>query len=287
MNFDFAKQRFDITIPRDQYASWEVLYAKLIGWANKFAFQLEKGVTGYEHWQVRLNLIHRKACAAVKAECIPSIGGHWTLTSNGVHSNPKAFNYVMKEDTRLEGPWTDESMPREKPTLTSQIENFIELMEADRLHPYTHDIIAKVKNYDERHLNYVWDPHYNSGKSVLCEYFDYIGVGEEIPGTIKYGEDIMQFAMSFPSAKVYTFDLPAAMKKEKMNELYTALEMLKNGFLYDKRYHGKKRRINRPQVWVFANNLPKYDLMAPDRWITWYITPDKRLVRYDAQLHPL
>lgn len=54
--------------------------------------------------------------------------------------------------------------------------------------------------------------------------------------------------------------------------------MLKNGHLYDKRYSGKKRRISRPIVIVFANNLPKLDLMAPDRWKTMYITPAKDLV---------
>lgn len=40
-------------------------------------------------------------------------GSAWSVTSEGVHSNPKAFNHVMKADTRVEGPWKkDESVQK-------------------------------------------------------------------------------------------------------------------------------------------------------------------------------
>eukprot|EP00966_Prymnesium_polylepis_P154661 3571321-Prymnesium_polylepis.1 len=60
LKFTGQLKRFDITIPRDKYETWEDLHKKLIGWCSHFSFQLEKGDTGYEHWQCRVQLIHKK-----------------------------------------------------------------------------------------------------------------------------------------------------------------------------------------------------------------------------------
>lgn len=282
LQFDGQLSRFDITIPKANYFNWEELSTKLHGWCNKFAFQLEEGESGYLHWQCRINLIHKKTCSAMLSEVVPAITGHFTPTSNGVHSGPKSFNYVMKEDTRVEGPYDDTMVPVKR-VMTIQLSNFYQ-KEPYQWQQKLRDI---ADDYDERKLHYIWDPHYNSGKSVFCESLEYENIAEEIPGIFTLAEDIMQFVMSMPVSKCYTFDMPAAMKKEKMSQMYTALEMLKNGFLFDKRYSGKKRRIDRPGVIVFANNLPKLNLMAPDRWAVWYINPKKELEIYDPSKHEI
>jgi len=183
----------------------------------------------------------------------------------------------MKAQTRVAGPWTDKDENlRPPPIMTDQLLNFLK---QDR-YSWQNDMEKIATSYDERHLHYVYDPHYHSGKSVFCEYLEYKGLAEEIPPFTQM-EDIMQFVMSMPTSRCYLFDMPAAMKKDKVHQLYSGLEMLKNGFLYDKRYCGKKRRISRPVVILFANNLPQSGLIAPDRLIVWYLTPDKRIVRYD------
>jgi len=282
LQFDGQLARFDITIPADRYTTWEDLADKLSKWCTKFVFQKEKGSeTGYIHWQVRILLGKKKTLPAMLSEVVPAIGGNFSVTSNTVHTHAKAFNYVMKEDSRLEGPWTDEETPRPR-VLTTQLVNF---MKCEKYGWQAHaEELCQL--YHERWLYYLYDPHYNSGKSIFCEYLEYNGLAEEIPGIFTLAEDIMQFVMSMPKSKCYLFDMPAAMKKEKMNQMYTALEMLKNGFLFDKRYNGKKQRIDRPGVICFANNLPKLDLMAPDRWKVLYITPDKNIVPFDPGLHP-
>ena len=43
LKFAGQLKRFDITIPRDKYETWEDLHKKLIGWCSHFSFQLEKG----------------------------------------------------------------------------------------------------------------------------------------------------------------------------------------------------------------------------------------------------
>ena len=35
-----------------------------------------------------------------------------------------------------------------------------------------------------------------------------------------------------------------------------------------------------PQIFVFTNTLPNYELMSGDRWNTWEMTPDYEQIRY-------
>ena len=125
--------RFDVTIPyyvKDSkelmYQDWEAVYRKLDSWCNKFVFQLEKSSPtdknpdGYIHWQCRINLVKKKTLASAVKELGEAIGAHVSPTSTNVHINAKSFNYVMKEDTRLEGPWTDEIKLDPPPVMTRQ-----------------------------------------------------------------------------------------------------------------------------------------------------------------------
>lgn len=274
---------FDVTIPHDKFEDYRDLAQILNQIAKKWVFQLEESdKTNYIHWQIRLSLHKKTTLSGLKRDVIPHLPGHWSVTSNTVHDSGNQFNYVMKVQTRLEGPWTDADVVREPAVMTAQLAHFLTLEK----YPWQAKAEELASSYDERKLYYIYDPHYNSGKSTFCEYLEYKMIGEEIP-PFTMMEDIMQFCMSQPVAKCYLFDMPAAMKKEKMHQMYSGLEMLKNGFLYDKRYNGKKKRITRPTVMCFANNLPQLTLMAPDRWKVYYITPEKDLVTYDPMLHPI
>ena len=87
---------------------------------SKWVFQEElgKGTTlnpqGYEHFQGRVSLMKKKrAKDAITAwnEALPQTGGgtglHLTPTTNEMYLK-KDFNYAMKDETRVDGPWTDE-----------------------------------------------------------------------------------------------------------------------------------------------------------------------------------
>lgn len=51
-----------------------------------------------------------------------------------------------------------------------------------------------------------------------------------------------------------------------MGEFYGGVESLTNGVTSDKRYHGKKRRMNRPQIFIFTNVLPDFVNLTPGVW---------------------
>jgi len=272
MHFDGQLKRFDVTIPHEQYASWEDLHKKLVGWCSHFAFQLERGSSGYVHWQCRVQLIHKKTCVGLLSEVAPAIHGHWSVTSNGIHPGPKAFSYVMKEDSRQDGPWDDTSLIQEKPQLTRQLRNFME----HEFYGWQKTCYDLAQVEDDRSINLIYDTYGNAGKSVFLEFLEYQGLAFEMP-PLRQMEDIMEFAHSFPPQKCYIIDMPRGMKKDKLADFYSGLESIKNGVTYDKRYVGKKRRMDRPQVFVFTNCLPCFSLMTMDRWQIFVMQPDKTL----------
>lgn len=130
---------------------------------------------------------------------------------------------------------------------------------------------------DDRSIKLVYDTWGCNGKSVFSEWLEYNGWAFEIP-PMRSMEDIMQFCFSFQAQKVYLIDMPRGMKKDKLGEFYAGLECLKNGVCYDKRYAGKKRRFDRPQIIVFTNSIPALELMTRDRWEIWSMGQDRALV---------
>jgi len=284
LKFEGQLKRFDITISRASYAekyeTWEDLHKKLVGWCAHFAFQMEKGESGYEHWQCRVQLIHKKTCAAILKDDGPvkAIGGNWQVTSSGIHPGPKQFAYVMKEDTRIEGPWDDSACLMEKPPLTRQLHRFME----HEFYAWQAKVFGIVQEEDDRWIHLVYDKVGNVGKSVFLEFLEYQGLAFEMP-PLRHMEDIMEFAHSFPPQKAYIIDMPRGMKKDKLADFYAALECIKNGVTYDKRYVGKKRRMSRPQILVFTNTLPAFELMSMDRWRIHEMQPDKSCKEYTAE----
>jgi len=114
------------------------------------------------------------------------VPGHWLFTSTHIHDSGNQFNYVMKDDSRIDGPWDDRSNFRPPPTLTRQLKHFMTLP----MYPWQEEALGIVKSSDDCYIHYIYDPHYNFGKFIFCEYCEYHFLGEEIPPFILM-EDIM------------------------------------------------------------------------------------------------
>lgn len=255
---------YDLTIPaegaegfdKNQTIEW------LNGWAKKWVFQTERGeIAGKLHQQVRLHLTVRRRIGeliSVTKDTLP-VGHHWSITSNTVHQGQQ-FNYVMKADTRVEGPFNDKDF-EVPPPLTRQLRTFM----GHDMWPWQTQVLQLVQQSDDRSIKIIYDEFGNAGKSIFCEFLEYQGLAYEVP-SFRESEDIMQCVMSQKPKKAYIIDMPRGMKKDKLASFYSGLEMLKNGVAYDKRYSFKKMRFDRPQIIVFTNSWPDWSLMSRDRW---------------------
>lgn len=231
----------------------------LIDWLKRegiqWAFQLEQGETGYIHWQGRINLKKkvRSMCGNINKKI------RWSPTSNdGVSTK---FSYVLKEETRIEGPWADTDQIKYVPR---QFREITELM------PWQQSIIEDSKIWNTRNINVIYCPEGNQGKSTLIGYMSVHGLGCKVPFCNDY-KDIMRMIYGMETSKCYMIDMPRAINKERLYQLYGAIEEIKGGYAYDDRYSFKTKWFDCPNIYVFTNELPDLGLLSKDRWIIWTI----------------
>lgn len=269
---------YEFTLPKQPELTKDDVHELLRKRCKKYVFQLECGETGYLHYQGRFSLF-KKAGLTCVANQFGNIGWHISPTS-GNALRGEAF-YCMKEQTRLEGPWTEKDyvVPR-VPSNRLKRSGIL-----DTPYEWQRELKQRLEQEDDRTVHMVVDHRGNNGKSIFVEWLEYLGLTSELPG-FNSSEDFLQAAMSLPEWKVYLVDLPRAMPKKHLNGLFTAIEKLKNGYMCDKRYHFKwKRLIHTPSICVFSNKKPKLKYLSKDRWRVWTITEDKRLVDYCFSKH--
>lgn len=233
---------------------------------KQWCFQLEKApTTGALHFQGRFSLKVKKRLTGV-TKLFPNC--HLSVTSTANRDN--TF-YVMKEDTRVEGPWSDKDeviyVPRDIRAITNLL-------------PWQEELLYIIKIYEPRKINIIYDPDGNSGKTTFTRYCMVNGFGQILPFCNDF-KDIMRMVMDMPESKCYFMDMPRAIKKEKLYQLYSGIETVKNGYAYDDRYHFKQKLFDPPNIVVFTNVMPELDLLSQDRWVIWKIT-NQRLEHFAA-----
>jgi hypothetical protein len=242
---------------------------------KKWTFQKERGDTGYLHFQGRGSLFKKRRGVELKKlleqysmgdmHCSP------TVTDNTIGDS----FYVIKLDTRVEGPWCDKDVQRFIPW---QYQNLM-----NRLHPYQTKIWDSADIRDARTINYLFCPNGNQGKSTLASLCDLHGRGMDLP-PVNDAEKLIEsvcdilIAKEERDPKIVFIDMPRAMDKRKLGGMYSAIEQIKKGKVYDMRYSYKEWWFNSPQIWVFGNHMPDLSMLSADRWKIWSIDASMDLV---------
>lgn len=271
--------RWDFTLKYSEINSDEnLLKSSFRNKCKQYAFQLEQSnfekncghdagdqQEGYIHYQGRISLIKKKSLKALikffSEECFTSI--HWSPTSNTVAKRGDDF-YVTKTDTRIKGPWTDKD---EEIYIPRQIR------EMDGLRPFQKSIVENADVWDKRSINLIYCKHGNVGKSLLVGYCRAHKVGRALP-PVNDQKDLLRMVCDLPTSKMYLFDMPRSMNKDRLYQFYSAVETIKDGYAYDDRYHFKEKVFDCPNIWIFSNNLPDLDMLSEDRWKIWEIDPN-------------
>ena len=261
--YDFRWSADGIT--PQQIISW------LKGIAKRFVFQREVGDGGYNHYQGRLSLVkkRRKHEALRLFENPPN---YFEPTTNKEYQSGDAF-YATKVDTRVEGPWKDDD---EEVYIPRQVR------EMDGLRPFQQHIVNDVDKWDKRKINIVYCKGGNKGKSSLVGYMRAHKLGRALPPVNDF-KDLLRMVCDLPTSKLYLFDMPRAMNKDKMYQFYSAVETIKDGYAYDDRYSFKEKVFDCPNIWIFCNVLPSLEMLSLDRWKIWDIDDSFNLVELKSQ----
>lgn len=255
---------WDYTLKFDENQQLKIFKDNLRLICKKWGFQLEEGKSGYKHWQGRISLRKKKSLSSLISlfKSYPQWEGvHFSPTAN---ANTKNFNYVFKDDTRIAGPWCDTDEEDIVPTKQMIMFNSWEL------YPYQAKLEKLASEFCLRSIDFIYDQDGNIGKSLFSEYMEGKKLAEEVP-PFRLMDDIFQWVASRPIKPCYIFDMPRGMKKDKLADFYSGIEIIKNGVAFDKRYAAKKIRFDRPRIFIFSNTLPMFNLMSKDRWKVWTI----------------
>lgn len=251
----------------------------LKSFCKKWGFQVEEGITnGYIHYQGRVSLNTQSVISTVinlYTDKIGLTGIRWSLTSKENTKGENFYKYVTKDETRIEGPWTDRDVETYIP---KQYRGLI-----DNLMPWQQEVMGLLKIFDTRKVNIIFDMEGSKGKSTLAHLCRLHEEGLCMP-ICNDGEKLIQSCCNMMTAKrirksVPIFiDLPRAMDKTRLYGIYTAIEQIKSGYVYDVRNHYKDWDFDSPSIWVTTNRLPDTNYLTLNRW-NLYIIKDQELIK--------
>lgn len=250
--FDFTIFSEELSLNLNNFITSIKKFLRLMK-CKKFIFQVEKcPSSGNLHIQGRVLFENRtRINTLIKKSLNEGFKIHWSITSNGC----REFSYVMKEESRVHGPYFD--------TQNTTIDT-----EGLTFYPWQNDLLKWCDIYEPRKIDIIYDPTGNIGKTTITKY---LGIHHNAMIVPAFNDSIkvMQHCCSCYSniqGNVFIVDMPKSMCKDKLGQLYSVIENIKSGMLYDTRYNGKQIFLDPPRVYVFTNTLPDLSLLSLDRW---------------------
>ena len=266
---------YDFTLPQ-QCGDKIIDHSEIIKYLSKVAktawcFQLEKGTdSGYIHYQGRFRLNEKNRISNM-VKTFPWKEIHLSPTSKENRDN---MFYVCKEDTRIGGPWDNHNH--------SFVELPRQIREIKSLYPWQEAITKMCDDFHPRLVHIIYDTIGNIGKSIISNKLGCERKAMVLPFCRDY-EALLGMVQSSPISKNYIIDLPRALDKSKLQNMFAGIETIKSGYAFDKRYKFQSSYFDSPNIFVFTNNLPDFSLLSQDRWKIWIVNDKKELVHVVPQ----
>lgn len=212
---------------------------------KKWIIAKEVGKNGYKHWQIRLESSNPEFFAWVKKH-IPT--AHVEKASAGVDESA----YETKEGQY----WKS----------TDRVDTLRQRYGS--LRPAQKRALQALQATNDREVVVWYDETGNVGKSWFTGHLWETGKAYYVPPTVDTVKGMIQWVASCYMDGGYRpyviIDIPRSWKWS--DQLYTAIESIKDGLIYDTRYHSRMINIRGVKVIVMTNTLPKLDKLSQDRW---------------------
>lgn len=263
----------------------EKLRFKIVSWCaincKNFVFQLEECPTSKRlHFQGRINLKNRVRNLNNYKEDLKRIGCSFKFSPTS--KNCQSWHYVMKEASRVLGPWSD---------VVSEVainlpEDIKFLEDENKYFGWQKSILEICKTYNQRKVDFIYDPIGNKGKSTFTKYLNTKKIARMVPPVLTNAKDIMQFIASDINQngafKCYIIDIPRGGKYINDPALWTGIEQLKNGYVFDTRYKSSTITFTCPRVIIFSNSIADKVQLSADRWNFYKINDNNELSEIES-----
>lgn len=257
---------YDVTIPADVVSDRMVIEDWLKENTKKWCYQKEKGEeTGYLHWQLRFSLNDKQRIKQVidAFQAMDMAGCHVSPTSEAGAKAAQFYKYCTKGYTRIEGPYADNIKPK---YMSAKVKKMLD----EGLRPWQKQVLESDPEQEVIHV--IVDEDMDGwGKSSMVDWVLYFNNGLIIPSIWDTATKIMGYVFQshhVTDGRLYLVDMPRAEDSHaKQKEMYSALEMIKNGHICDWRQgHVGMEQIPPPSLWVFCNKKPNLKLLSPRKW---------------------
>lgn len=256
--------------------------------ADSAVFQEEKGIiAGKTHYQGNFSLIgsrkSKKDVLELFQTRFKNVSG---LSLSKIYDKKAISVYNTKEETRVSGPYYCGS------------QEFYDLSYCDmHLKPWQHDLfelLKSVKNdthpeskkFKDRYIIWVSDPKGGAGKS---EFIKWLSIGQKMMNVCKLPIDSVDRLLSAvcmlcknkTSTKIDVFVIDDTRSKGKdtsFDDMYEAMEIIKNGDVVSTMYGKYSRAIfPRPLFIFFTNRYIQEHIskLSGDRWYPYLIENDE------------
>lgn len=249
----------------------EILTKNCTSWA----FQKEEGESGYIHYQGELQLLKKRRLTDIYT-LIPGGTTHWTPKSNGAIKKGVRFSYVLKDDTRIAGPWTDQNPdgPEEMPAVLKDY----------RPYPWRTTITGMMREKCPstcRLINILIDGHGGAGKSTFKKWLAWQRLASIIEPQPEQ-KHVEAAVMTAKTKRAFVIDTPRTSSPWTAagTTFWAAIERIKDGTATEHRNSHKAVFFDTPHIWVFTNTMPNMGALSPDRWRFWLINHKNELVEY-------
>lgn len=235
--------------------------------ADKWVFQKERGAgrgeaPGREHYQGRLKLRVRKTKTYILQSWVHAGGNavELTLRPESTGGARGSFDYCMKEDSRILGPWADSPLP------VKYTGADLAVMETPLR--WQQELLDLVKRKpDDRTVYWVWSGPGNVGKSKLCKYMVWKKLATMVP--VGKAHQLRANVCKRPAATAYLLDIPRTLgRDDSVNDFLSVVEAIKNGMVEDCMYGAANcLMMVPPHVVCFSNMPPPRQMLSSDRWV--------------------
>lgn len=264
---------YDFTLFLSKVPDRGRVVSMLTEFCRNWVFQKEVTTNALEHWQGRMRLKSKDRLSTLKKKCYDKFGDGFRTMHLSPTSNENKVNnfYVMKEETRVSGPYSSESEP------LNITESYLQM----KFHlPWMDGVISLMKTTDYRNVYCLLDFVGGHGKSYLAMYLHVHKQALCVPpmasGLVQYVSSMYESPEIAKTQFQNIFvDIGRSMLKsmpaKDKEALFASLETIKNGYLYDTRHKGRCHVIERPNIWVCMNQEPLYQYLSEDRWVVFAI----------------
>lgn len=274
--------------PQNQLVHWDITsFDTTVGveavtkflnnYCNTWCFQLERTKEGQPHYQMRIRLknkLRKKKATELIHQILPT--AHLSPTSS---FNMNNCFYVMKEDSKIDGPWKDTDPKFNEGGLYIQKK----LRTEPKWYPWQEKVIEMIEKEPDDRTVHVIIKRGNVGGSTLAKYLHMHGKARRIP-CMDNMKELMQCVLGAPAAPAYFVDLPKGIDAYKLRGFFTGIEEIKNGYAYDPRHKWKENYYEPAHVFVFTNSMPDTSTLVIDRWKLWEINHKLELVPWTEKI---